>query len=237
MQMKTTDFIGQLRAHKNPNKSKAMEQYMRNQFPFLGLQATKRRQLAQPFLKERVREAKEKAQVMQEHDSVADWSMLFMLWDQPEREFQLIGVDYLKKIQALLVPADLEPLRRLVLTKSWWDTVDFLAKSIGAIVHKDPSLKDEMVRWSEEENLWIRRVSILHQLALKADSDTALLTQVILNNQADKDFFIQKAIGWALREYAKTDTEWVRAFVRTHQNELSRLSVREATKNLDRPND
>lgn len=233
--MKTMDFIERLRANKNPEKTEAMEQYMRNQFKFLGLQATERRKLAQPFLTEKVREAKEKARDTQ--GSVVDWALLFTLWEQPEREFQLIGIDYLKKIQTLLVPADLEPLRRLVLTKSWWDTVDFLSKNIGAIVQKDPALKDEMVRWSLEENLWMRRVSILHQLSLKKDTDTALLKQVILNNQADDDFFIQKAIGWASREYAKTDEEWVRAFIRTHINELSRLSVREATKNLDEPID
>lgn len=90
-----------------------------------------------------------------------------------------------------------------------------------------------MQRWSLEENIWIRRVAILHQLSLKDETDTSLLTEVILNNIGDKEFFIQKAIGWALREYAKTNENWVRNFVATHKDSLSALSYREATKNLN----
>jgi 3-methyladenine DNA glycosylase AlkD len=89
-----------------------------------------------------------------------------------------------------------------------------------------------MKRWSVEDNIWLRRVSILHQLAFKEQTDPSLLRTVLLNNLEDSEFFIQKAIGWALREYAKTDESWVRHFVKEFENDLSSLSQREALKNL-----
>lgn len=228
--LKTNEFIEMLRQNKNPEKIEGMENYMRNKFRFLGLQAVERRNLARPFLNEKVREAK--ARLDDASTSIVDWKMLFTLWEQPEREFQLIGIDYLKRIQSHLVLADFSNLRKLVLLKSWWDTVDLLSKNIGAIVEKEPSLIDEILKWSQEENIWIRRVSILHQLGLKDKTNTKLLRQVILNNLHDDEFFIQKAIGWSLREYAKTDEKWVRNFTQEFEEELSTLSYREAMKNL-----
>lgn len=228
--METNEFIKWLRTQKNPAKIEGMENYMRNQFTFLGLQATERRELAAPFLKHQVRETK--AIAASSDGSVINWKLLFTLWEQPEREFQLIGLDYLKRVQSLLVLEDLNNLRQLVLTKSWWDTVDFLSKSIGEIVQHEPILTDEMLAWSLEENIWIRRVSILHQLAFKEETNTNLLHKIILNNIEDNEFFIQKAIGWTLREYAKSNELWVRHFTMEHQNQLSNLSYREATKNL-----
>lgn len=230
--MKTENFIKWLRTHKNPEKISAMENYMRNQFKFLGLQATERRQLTKELLKEKRVETQARAQTAAPHQSVLDWDFLFLLWKLPEREFQLIGLDYLKRVEKYLVLEDFTNLRQLVLTKSWWDTIDFLAKSIGYLVLKEPSLTNEMKRWSVEDNIWLRRVSILHQLAFKEQTDPSLLRTVLLNNLEDSEFFIQKAIGWALREYAKTDESWVRHFVKEFENDLSSLSQREALKNL-----
>jgi 3-methyladenine DNA glycosylase AlkD len=223
--MKTKELIVKLRQHKNPEKIKPMENYMQNQFQFLGLQAKERRELAKEFLKEQVALANKEATV--------DWEMLFLLWALPEREFQLVGLDYLKRVEKHFILDDLANLRKLVLTKSWWDTVDFLAKNIGALVLKEPELAEEMRNWSLEENLWLRRVSILHQLAFKENTNSSLLKEVILNNLDDEEFFIQKAIGWALREYAKTDEAWVVSFVTSFHQELSALSVREALKNVN----
>lgn len=90
-----------------------------------------------------------------------------------------------------------------------------------------------MKKWSVDENIWIRRVSLLHQLSLKEKTNTKLLKEVILNNLDEEEFFIRKAIGWALREYAKTDEQWVIDFVDMYEEQLSSLSVREALKNIN----
>ena len=230
--MQTKDLIETLRQNEDPEKSVQMEKYMRNQFQFIGLQAGKRRALAQDFLKEKKLETKMRATNATTDESVLDWKMLLMFWELPEREFQLIGLDYLKQNEKYLVLADFENLRQLVLTKSWWDTIDFLAKSIGSLVQKEPQLIEDMKEWSMEENIWIRRVAILHQLAFKEKTNAVLLEEVILPNMRDDEFFIQKAIGWSLREYAKTDEAWVRNFVTRYKEVLSPLSYREAVKNL-----
>lgn len=223
--MNTEELITLFRENKNDDKQKQMEQYMRNQFQFLGLQATERRNLTNDFIKTKRAEAKE---------SGINWEMVFLLWHLPEREFQLTALDYLKQVEPYFILDDLSALRQLVLTKSWWDTVDILAKNIGSLVQKEPQLMDEMKAWSAEDNFWLRRISILHQLSFKTETNTKLLEEVILTNTHDDEFFIRKAIGWALRDYAKTDESWVREFVAQHQDELSNLSVREATKHIAR---
>lgn len=230
--MKTEEFIKIFRENKNLEKSQPMAQYMRNQFSFLGLQASERRKLARAFLTEKRAEAKNKSMVSDSRTSVIDWNLLFHLWELPEREFQLTGLDYLKRVENYFVLDDFSYLRQLVLTKSWWDTVDFLAKNIGSLVLKEPALMEEMRNWSVEENIWIRRVAILHQLAFKEETNKELLEDVIVNNLSEDEFFIQKAMGWALREYAKTDERWVLKFVEKYRDELSPLSYREATKNI-----
>lgn len=221
--MKTEEFIQHFRENKNSEKQQQMEQYMRNQFAFLGIQAVERRALAKDFLKVKVAEAKENG---------IDWELLFLLWELPEREFQLTGLDYLKRTEKLLQFDDFSKLQQLVLTKSWWDTIDFLAKSIGSLVQKEPQLLTEIKAWSLSENIWIRRIAILYQLSFKETTNTDILCEIILNNIDEDEFFIQKAIGWSLREYAKTDEQWVRDFVAEFQNDLSTLSYREATKNI-----
>lgn len=230
--MQLEEFIKHLRANKNPDKIEGMENYMRNKFKFLGLQAAERRKLSREFLNPLVKETKARYPKEQPDRSVVDWDILFTLWELPEREFQLTGIDYLKRIQQYLVLNDFEQLKQLVLTKSWWDTVDFLSKNIGAIVINEPDLIETMETWSLETNIWLRRVSILHQLSLKEKTNTELLEEVILNNMNEEEFFIQKAIGWSLREYAKTDGNWVINFSKEYQNQLSTLSYREAMKNI-----
>lgn len=231
--MNNEEFITMVREHKNPEKIAAMENYMRNQLQFLGLQAVERRQLAKEFLKAKQAKTKDLFQNEDPGISIIDWDMLLLFWELPEREFQLVGLDYLKRVEKYLVLADLDNLKKLVLSKSWWDTIDFLAKNIGSLVLKEPTLVDDMKKWSVAENIWLRRVAILHQLAFKERTNTSLLQEVIVNNLTDNEFFIQKAIGWALREYAKNDEAWVRHFVNEFEKELSPLSYREAIKNID----
>lgn len=232
--MEIETFIKYLRANKNPEKIPGMEKYMRNHFKFLGLQAAERRKLARPFLNQLFADTRERWNKQSDsNQSVVDWKTLFWLWKLPEREFQLVGIDYLKQVEDYFVLEDLKHLKQLVLTKSWWDTVDFLSKNIGSIVIKEPGLTKTMRAWSLDSNMWLRRVSILHQLNLKENTNKELLTEVILNNIEDEEFFIRKAIGWALREYAKTDEQWVVDFTDAHKEHLSALSYREAIKNIE----
>lgn len=180
---------------------------MRGKFEFLGVKTPDRRRASKSFI------AAHGPQVVPD------------LWAEPEREFQYVGADVLWAKASQLGCADVEWLGGFVQQKSWWDTVDALAKTIGQV-----ATAQQMLTWSVADNLWLRRVAIIHQLRRKASTDTALLARIIVNNVGSTEFYINKAIGWALREYSKTDADWVRGFVATH--ELSRLSQREALKRL-----
>lgn len=118
-------------------------------------------------------------------------------------------------------------------TTSWWDTVDLLAAHVvGTLVAADPRLGADMDVWIADEDLWVARTALLHQLRYKERTDTDRLFAHCLRRSAHPDFFIRKAIGWALREYAKTDPAAVRAFVTRERDRLAPLTVREALKNI-----
>ena len=180
---------------------------MRGKFEFLGVKTPDRRRASKSFI------AVHGPQVVPD------------LWAEPEREFQYVGADVLWAKASQLSSADVEWLGGFVQQKSWWDTVDAWAKTIGRV-----ATAQQMLAWSVADNLWLRRVAIIHQLRRKASTDADLLARIIVNNVGSTEFYINKAIGWALREYSKTDADWVRGFVATH--ELSRLSQREALKRL-----
>jgi 3-methyladenine DNA glycosylase AlkD len=126
-------------------------------------------------------------------------------------------------------PGFLAPIRTLVTTKSWWDTVDSLAKNgAGGLVLRYPELAGTMDRWVESENMWLRRTAILHQLGFKERTGADRLFRYCELRAHEQEFFIRKAIGWALREYSKVDADAVRRFVADHDAALSGLSKREA---------
>ena len=196
-----------------------MAAYMKNQFAFLGLQKQRRAALSRSFLVQKKKEA------------AVDWDFICRCFEMPEREFQYIAIDYLIAVKGRLQANDLGRIETLIITKSWWDTVDLLAGVAGDIILRHDEMKDKVVaKWMQSDNLWLRRVSILFQLKYKDSTDTAFLSRAILKNGDTKEFFLNKAIGWALREYSKTDAEWVRRFINAHS--LNALSVREASKYL-----
>ncbi len=125
-------------------------------------------------------------------------------------------------------------LERLVIEGAWWDYVDTLARQVGRLLRRDPAIGAVMVHWSTDPNRWKRRVSIICQLGFKGDTDLELLYDCIEPNLDDREFFVRKAIGWALRDYAWHDPAEVDRYVREHEGRLSGLSRREATKNLAR---
>jgi 3-methyladenine DNA glycosylase AlkD len=125
---------------------------------------------------------------------------------------------------------DIAKIRIYITTKSWWDTVDFLCKVIGDVGLRDARVKSLMLDWSKDENIWIKRAAIEHQLSSKEKTDAELLGQIIVNCLGSDEFFVNKAIGWALREYSKTNSQWVKEFIDKYREQMCGLSIKEASK-------
>jgi 3-methyladenine DNA glycosylase AlkD len=205
--------------HRNEENAKAMKKYMRDQFDFLGIRAPQRNALLREFLKEHGKPRLEELP-----------QMVLALWELPEREFQYIALTLLEKDVKKLSDEHLSLAETLVVTKSWWDTVDYLAANIiGTILKKHPKWIEHYTRkWIQSDHMWLQRTAILFQLKYKKETDEQLLYQYIRMCKDSREFFIQKAIGWALREYSKTNPESVIRFVESEH--LTPLSKREALK-------
>lgn len=214
-------FLAKQRFELNRDTEQAawMASYMRNLFHFYGVRAALRRGLTKDLL------------ARLEH-GILDWDFILACYDDNYRELQYLAIDYLILKAVELRSTDLNKVNFLIKSRSWWDTVDALAGVVGVLIEQNKNLSSKMLDWSRDENLWIRRVSILYQLRYRDDTDLGLLEEVIVNNMGGDEFFINKAIGWSLREYAKTDAEWVRDFLIRHRTELSNLSLREASRYL-----
>lgn len=210
------DIFETLKANANPEKAAGMSAYLKDQFKFLGIQKPERERLTREFLKQKKKE------------QGVDWAFAEACYERPEREFHYLAVDYVLLVSDRLMPDDLARIESLITRNSWWDTVDMYNVPIGRMFLKYPQMSETIKQWMTSDNMWLRRMSIIFQLHLKKDTDTGLLKEAIESNLGSKEFFINKAIGWALREYSKTDPEWVRAFIKSH--ELAPLSVREASK-------
>ena len=128
---------------------------------------------------------------------------------------------------------DIPKIKKYIITKSWWDTIDFLCKVIGNIGLRDSRIKDLMIEWSKDENIWIKRTAIEHQLQLKDKTDFVLLEKIIVNCFNTDEFFINKAIGWALRDYSKTNPEQVKQFINKYKDKMNELSIKEASKYIN----
>ena len=155
-------------------------------------------------------------------------------WKLEEREYQYAACDVIAAYVGLSSERLLADLRFLVTHKSWWDTVDALAPSVGALVLAHPQLRTELDAWIGDDNIWLARVALLHQLRFKTHTDSGRLFRYCRQRATDDEFFLRKAIGWALREYSKTDAAAVRRFVAADADRLSPLSRREALLWLDR---
>lgn len=220
------DYQQAFRAFSNPARAAGMKAYMKNHFDFLGVKTPERRDAFKPYLAELKADLKA--------GQGLDTDFVNRSWALPEREFHYNACDYLRlpAVKKTLEPDALPWLRLLVETNTWWDSVDRLDTVIGDIVLRNPELDVLMLEWARDDNFWVRRVAINHQRSRKKETNTALLEQILVLNFGSKEFFINKAIGWALREYAKTDAGWVRDFVGRYEAQLASLSVREAMKHL-----
>ena len=159
-----------------------------------------------------------------------DWDFLDKCYKDSHREFQYLVYDYLLAMKKILVYDDIFTIKKYIITKSWWDTIDFLCKVIGDIGLREPNVKELMKKWSKDSNIWIKRTAIEYQIGLKEKTDTYILEEIITNCFESDEFFINKAIGWALRDYSKTNAKWVKEFIEKYKNQMNNLSIKEASK-------
>jgi 3-methyladenine DNA glycosylase AlkD len=210
----------QFNAAQDPSLAPQMKAYMRDLFPFLGIKKPQRAALQKSCFKAHP--------VTTEQELI---TIVTLLWDKPEREYQMVACELLYSSKKLWFPALLATVEQLIRTKSWWDSVDTLAsKTVGPLLLKFPELQVHMDKWITDENFWIRRSALIYQLSYKEKTDADRLFSYCKMTCHEKEFFIRKAIGWALRQYAKTDPLQVRAFLVQHKDSLSGLSYREAAK-------
>ena len=212
-----------LQALADPVRAEGMRAYMRGQFEFFGIPTPARRQAVASLLRPRQSPGELLANAAS-------------LWAMPERECQYVAVDLLARQVGRLGMGELDALLALVQQKSWWDSVDGLAGVVGDIVRQavagDSSAQRAMDAAARHSDLWVRRVAILHQLGWREATDRQRLFGYALAQAGDPDFFIRKAIGWALRDFARHDPLAVGEFLNGPGNILSPLSRREAAKHL-----
>lgn len=197
----------------------SMSAYMKNHFSFLGVKSPERKQIQNAWFQ----------LIKKEPQQI--WDLAYGLWNLPEREYQYIAMDLLKKQKLSFYQLDdALKLEELVTTKSWWDSVDGIASNnVGAFFKAFPEQRDKIIgKWRESDNLWLNRTCLIFQLKYKEQLDFELLQSLIVQFQPNKDFFIQKAIGWALRQHSKTFPLDVEDFVKNI--ELEGLAKREALK-------
>ena len=219
--MKLLDLITDLEENRNELLAESMSKYMQDKFRFLGVRGATRTEIYKKYFPD-ARKTK-----------TIDWDFVENCWNKEEREFQYVVVYYLKAMQKFLKREDISRLKYLIVTKSWWDTVDLLAKVIGSLIIRIKGYDQIMLEWSKDSNIWLRRVAILYQLSLKDKVDEQILDNILVNNLGNSEFFINKAIGWALRDYSKFNPEWVREFIKKNKANMTNLSIREASKYLN----
>jgi 3-methyladenine DNA glycosylase AlkD len=209
-------------ANQNPENAFAMAKYMKNNFPFFGIKTEERRRIFKEIWKENKQEVTANAR-----------AIALEFYRKPEREFQYCAIEILiKELKGNYKKEDIQLIEKLITNNSWWDSVDTIAKYIlGEYLLEFPlETKKVIERFSNSTNMWLNRSAILFQLGYKQKTNADFLFSECLKHSNSKEFFIQKAIGWALREYAKSNPEDVQEFVKT--NTLKPLSKKEALKNM-----
>lgn len=212
-------------ANADTEYAKGMSAYMRNKWQYLGLRSPVRKEMQKEFLKKMKRA---------DFETIGTYVDLF--WNEPYREFQYTACEILRE-NVKKIPLDyIANLEQLITTKSWWDSVDSIAPTtLGDYFSKYPSQIQQVIPlWINSDNIWLKRSAILYQLKYKSRTDIEYLLYIINCLKDTNEFFINKAIGWALREYSKTNPDLVYEFV--NETQLSSLSEREALKIINKTN-
>ena len=206
----------------DPSQAESMKKYMRDQFEYLGIKTPQNVALQKEFYEEYG------FPPLSELDTI-----LRDLWSLPQREFQYVAVGLLGRFNKQIPAKFIKTIEYLLVTKPWWDTVDSIAGgAVGVHFQRFPEVREKhLAKWRASDNFWLRRTTILFQLNYKKETDFELLCDIIRENLGSKEFFINKAIGWSLRQYARIDPKAVKKFVKSTQ--LHPLSRREALKHLE----
>jgi 3-methyladenine DNA glycosylase AlkD len=208
-----------IEANANPDEAVKMKAYMRGQFEYLGIKSPLRKQLTKEFLA-----AHGKPEISELPEIIRD------LWERPEREFQYVAMALTYRFKKKAPAEFIELYEHMIVTKSWWDTIDMLADNeVGTLFQRFPNVRDTyLAKWRVSDNIWLRRTCLLFQMKYKQDTDVDLLFAIIEENLDSREFFIQKAIGWALRTLSRHQPEVVKDYVA--RTPLFALSEREALK-------
>ncbi|MBU5437366.1 DNA alkylation repair protein [Tissierella sp. MSJ-40] len=214
------DIYKTLKENTNIDNARKMEAYMKNLFPFMGINMPMRKSLTKKYMKQ-----------SKEIDIKSLLSIMYELYDCEEREFQYVAIDLLGENYIRFSYEDFKMLYLLINKKPWWDSIDALRKQMALWVKNNLQYFDEiMTTLLDSSSFWNRRIALNIQLLWKNDTNTEWLKKAILQNIDDEEFFIQKAIGWALRDYSKTNAEWVKELLNTYS--FSNLAYKEGSKYL-----
>jgi len=214
-------LTAEMAAMADAKSAEGMSAYMKNRFVFFGIPKPLRAKVVKPFL-----------DAFKHLGMDEVWRAAELLWQRDERECHYVALELLVKFKKKLRAQDLSKLEEFIVTHAWWDSVDGLAAHpVGMYFQLFPEGKETKARqWIESENMWLRRTAIIFQLNYKAETNVELLEELILIEIESREFFIQKAIGWALRQYARINPDRVRTFA--NNSPLKPLSKREALKHL-----
>lgn len=207
--------------YSNPLIAKKQEKYMRNNFKFFGLPANQRRKIQNPFIKN-----------ILDFDEKKFNEFILILWNKEQRDFQYFSQELVYLNYYNFKCEDKNLFEYMIINKSWWDTIDFVSpKILGKYFEIYPEeIEKTIQKWLNSNNIWLQRSCLLFQLKYKNKLNKFLLKKIINSLSNSNEFFINKAIGWILREYGKTNKNWVINFIK--ETELNKLSVREGLKYL-----
>lgn len=217
------EILAELPQYRDAERAPKMKAYMKDHFEYLGVDSNSRKKAVSAVWK-----------IIQKPNKEEMFALMTKLWSQPYREYQYVAMDISSKYLKTLNPKDLPRIAFYIEHKSWWDTVDFLASNLvgGAIANQKKEIKDLIAPFIKSKDMWMRRSAILCQLKFKGEVDTAVLAECILQTIHEKDFFIRKAHGWALRQYSKFNPKWVADFIKANDPQLSNLAIKEGSKYL-----
>lgn len=219
-------IISVFQQNANPNNAKPMKAYMKDRFEFFGIKSPQRKALSKLYLSQAKK--LEKEEVLQ---------IVKTLWTRPERELHYVAQEFLFRAKNHInEKKDIEFLQWMAVNNSWWDTIDFIAPKLMKIYfEKFPEKRNQKVdEWIASNNIWLQRCAILLHLHQKEKVDLDYMFETILRLNHTSEFFINKAIGWVLREHAKREPQKIIDFVDQHKKSLSTLSVKEALKHHPR---
>ena len=225
MDSSVQEVLELLKSHANEDYAIRMKAYMKGHFDFFGVQAPQRKKLIKSFVQSHKKS---------EFHEIKN--MVSQLWIYPMRDGQYVAMELLAGHLKKLEKVDLSFIESLISTKSWWDTVDWVAgHALGKYFMKFPEMRlNTIEKWMQTKDIWLKRSAIIHQLFYKEKTDHDLLAELILEQKNSKDYFINKASGWALRRYSKTNPQWVESFIEEHNVELSKLTSKEGMKWIEK---